>query len=523
MLNFFLSVYEIKDVKKFFFKFNLILNIFQTFFILPFFFIRNNFFFTGIIVFIFILLTTYLNLNSKFYERPLSFILMFITTLFVNIPLIFITYCGIDYNYEYFSKKIPFSRDVYTMLFPYSVIWLFFSWLAIYLGISLSGIKKLYLYQKKATIRSDENKQERYNVWLYEKFKEIKLSTIVFWVILVFFFSILKDSEYQKIYLGINFENIKIYNYISLIFMEEIIFFLFLIVNFNLSNCKGCRLNTKKSYLTFFILVLLLLISKIHAGSRGSLVLLLSYLFLNLIILSQFHKTKMIFFSRTFLMFIPILTILLFSFGDFTRIYYRGIETSNVDIFFNLEGLSNMLTNILYRISAAGTHQFILIFVSYINSIIDLNTSISLLKYIAYNLTNLFSPGTIFLDYYSPTSQFLEDIINHGMIYNIDITHFQLVKTFNTQAFSIWGFFLIVFNFFSFFFLFFFSFLMALMFKTKNLFVKILILKLFYGFFFNYAPEYVLFNNIALTINCIIVFNILIFLSKVFSKSTSYK
>lgn len=522
MLNFFLSVYEIKDLKKFFFKFILILNIFQIFFILPIFFIRNIFL-TGIIIFIFILLTTCLNLNSKFQERPFSFILMFITTLFVNIPLIFITYCGIDYNYEYVSKNIPFSRDVYTMLFPYSVIWLFFSWLAIYLGICLSGIKKLYLYQKKVTIRSDENIQERYNVRLYEKFKEIKLSTIVFWAIIVFFFSILKDSNYQKIYLDINFENVKIYDYIGTILVEEIILFLFLIVNFKLSDCKDFSLNTKEYYLTYFILVFLLLTSKIHAGSRGSFVIFFFYFFLNFMILSQFSKTKIIFLSTKFLILVPIILIISFDLGDFTRSYFRSYETQDANIFFNLEYQKELFTKILYRISSAGTHQFILIFVSYINSIIDLDTSTNLLKYISYNLINLFTPGTIFLDYYSPSSQFLDDIINHGMIYNLEITHFQLVKTLNTQAYSIWGFFLIVFNFFSFFFLFFFSFLMALMFKTKNLFVKILILNLFYGFFFNYGPEYVLFNNIMMTINFIIVFNILIFLSKVFSKSTSYK
>jgi hypothetical protein len=54
MSNIFFEVYEIKDVKKIFLKYNLILNIFQIFSILYFFFIRNNSF-TGITVFFFYL------------------------------------------------------------------------------------------------------------------------------------------------------------------------------------------------------------------------------------------------------------------------------------------------------------------------------------------------------------------------------------------------------------------------------------------------------------------------------------
>jgi hypothetical protein len=53
MSNIFFEVYEIKDVKKIFLKYNLILNIFQIFSILYFFFIRNNSF-TGITVFFYL-------------------------------------------------------------------------------------------------------------------------------------------------------------------------------------------------------------------------------------------------------------------------------------------------------------------------------------------------------------------------------------------------------------------------------------------------------------------------------------
>jgi hypothetical protein len=521
MLNFFLSVYEIKDLKKSFFKFNLILNILQTFFILPFFFIRNNFF-TGIIVFIFILLTTYLNLNSKFHERPLSFILIFITTLFINIPLIFITYCGIDYNYEYVSKKIPFSRDVYTMLFPYSVIWLFFSWLAIYLGICLSGIKKLYLYQKKVTIRSDENIQERFNVRLYEKFKAIKFSTIVFWAILVTIFSLLQSKNFYEVF-NYNVKNLIIYNYLKLIFIDEILFFLLLIINLKISQCKDFNLNLKKYFLTIFILIFLFLISKIYAGSKGALYSLLIIFFLNFIILSQFPKTKMIFFSRTLLLFMPLLLLFLFDFGEYIRNFLRNHETQIINDFFNLENTKVLLTRILYRISTSGIHQYILIFVSYINSIIDLDTSISLLKYMSYSLINLLTPGTPFRDYYSPSSQFLNDIVNYGTLFYFELNYRELIITFNTQPFSIWGFFLIIFNLLSFFSLFIYSILMSFMFKKKNLYLKIFILNLFFGLFFNYGFENTLFNNVVLAINNIIVFNILFFLSRAFSKSTNYK
>jgi hypothetical protein len=522
MTNLFFAVYEIKDLKNKFLKYNLILNIFQIFFILPFFSIRNNLF-TGIIVFFFILLTTYFNLNSKFYKNPLSFVLILITTLFVNIPLIFISYWGIDYNYELVSKKVPFSHDIYIMLLPYSIIWLFFSWLAIYLGICFAGIKKLYPNKQKVAIGHGENKQESNNVLLYKKIKEIKLSAIIFWAILVLFFSLLKDGNYHKIFLNYNFENSIIYNYLGFIFLDEIILFLFLIVNFKLSKCKDFSLNAKKYYLTYFILTFLLLTSKIHAGSRGGFVIILVYFFLNFIILSQFSKTKIIFFSTKFLILTPIILIILFDFGDFSRSYFRNYETQDANIFFNLEYQKELLTRILYRISSSGTHQFILIFVSYINSIIDLDTSINLLKYISYNLINLFTPGTFFLDYYSPSSQFLDDIINDGIIDNIRLDSSELFLTLNTQAYSIWGFFLIVFNFFSFLFLFIFSITVSLMLKTKNLYFKIFLLYFFFGSFFIYAFEYTLFNSAIITINCIIVVNILFFLSKVFIKSTYYK
>jgi hypothetical protein len=164
-----------------------------------------------------------------------------------------------------------------------------------------------------------------------------------------------------------------------------------------------------------------------------------------------------------------------------------------------------------------------LIFVSYINSIIDFDTSISLLKYMSYSLINLLTPGTPFQDYFSQSSQFLNDIINYGTLNPFELNYRELIKSLNTQPYSIWGFFLIIFNLLSFFSLFIYSILMSFMFKKKNLYFKIFILHLFFGLFFNYGFEQTLFYNIIFAINNIIVFNILFFLSRVFSKSTYYK
>jgi hypothetical protein len=310
--------------------------------------------------------------------------------------------------------------------------------------------KKFYYYKKEIAIERDKNKQKSSNVLFYNNLKEIKLPSIIFWAILVTFFSILSNKNFYEVF-NYDMKNLKIYVYLNIIFIDEILFFLLLIINLKISQCKDLHLNLKKYFLTIFILIFLFLISKIYAGSKGALYSLLIIFFLNFVILSQFSKTKMIFFSRTLLLFIPLLLLFLFDFGDHIRSLLRNYEIQIKNDFFNLENTQVLLTRILYRISTSGTHQYILIFVSYINSIIDLDTSISLLKYISYSLINLFTPGTLFQDYYSPSSQFLNDIINYGSLYHFELNYRELIITSNTQPFSIWGFFLIIFNLFFFF------------------------------------------------------------------------
>jgi hypothetical protein len=181
---------------------------------------------------------------------------------------------------------------------------------------------------------------------------------------------------------------------------------------------------------------------------------------------------------------------------------------------FDMDVVDDILDQIFYRFAQGGIDRFFLVFQSVIINEFDPGISREFVIYLAKNTVNLLLPGTPFPESYAPSSQLFPNIIQYRLMDgNIDSS--SLLKSLNTQPYTIFGVFMIIFGFSSPIFLYLFTFFCGLIFNQRNnVFVKITMMYFFSGALSSYGIEVVLGNSVHLFVSILLMY----FLIQIFSK-----
>ena len=104
------------------------------------------------------------------------------------------------------------------------------------------------------------------------------------------------------------------------------------------------------------------------------------------------------------------------------------------------------------------------------------------LSYIIKSTLNLVLPGTLFIEAIAPSSEILAPLIKGDDIFNLVDDKNYLYDIYNSQPYSLYGLFLLIFGFFSPLFIYLYMKLISnIYFMTKNLYIKIVLLLFFFS------------------------------------------
>jgi hypothetical protein len=434
---------------------------------------------------VYLLLTSILLKEKKFNNNNLSLLLNFYTTFFLTIPLSYIVF-NPSYIFGSGSLLLPFKQIEYRQSLDIVILKIIFFWVSIWLSIFLTAKKN---YEKEFVSK---------NQIIYININILFLIAIIGVIISVlinynFIDSLQNNKTPEKSFLRFLFSDHAIIIYSSILFIYY--------KNLN----KNMKFNNLE--LKYFTFVFIYFLNFLFLGSKGGILIL--YLLSFLFILSSFKNSKKIniFFLRShgiiLLIFTTLITYLIIdifradyyllktiSFSDLTQIFQKVF----FDIYYS--GIIG-LEKILIRLTNQGMDQFILINLTFSEYDFEYAKQFSL--YIYKNFINLMLPGTIYLEAYSPSSQLFTEILFKSNL-NGEIEELELIKKLNTQPFTAFGFFTILFGSYlslimSFIYFFFLSLLIN---KTHDVFFRVVVVGLFYLSFVTFAFEEVVASQIQL-------------------------
>ena len=195
-----------------------------------------------------------------------------------------------------------------------------------------------------------------------------------------------------------------------------------------------------RSGISLVLIVFLAFISLfVLSGSKGSVQSVVIFMFILPIALlndrSIYIPAPTVFSAPIFLM----LALLLFSLGDAVRVSYFA---DNYGLFeamhFSLATFVDLITRVVYRLGWSGFDRFVLLLSTELNDGFLFSTRLDFVTYQLKNLINLLLPGTPYKDALAPSSQLFEQVIGNREIGWVGREE-NLVRSFNTQAFTLAG------------------------------------------------------------------------------------
>ncbi len=410
----------------------------------------------------FLLMVAYLSSRPKFQENPFAVIFCVFTLLFLSIPTVFILIMGSDYIFGLGLNDLPFTQRSYGKSIPFGFLFLSICWSSAWYAMTLVktcslkfnlmllsriAISDIFILGLIVVVVSAFDRMEFSHLYLQgEGVKKVSLVAIL--MAPSAFLALVGAISVAKINLGSQVQSKEILFGLTLVF---IIFFM-------LISLQG----SKAATLTETMLLIIIPLS-INCRQTSQMIVFPKFYFLLATAILIIPVYFLVSVSRDLKAEVPV-TIELY------KAIYAGLD---LNIFYKTAKA------IFYRLSMGGLDRFLLIFQSFIIDGYSLTTSTSLLAYMAKNMANLLLPGTIFPEAYAPSSQlFLSVIANQDLDGSIGMAN--LMRSFNTQSFTIFGLFTIMFGLYAPLALFFFFFIMV---KVFDLFSNYL-WKLAIGFLF---------------------------------------
>lgn len=399
-------------------------------------------------------------------------ILLVITNfLFVQIPVVFMCYKGIDNNFGAFIATSNGNNYYYSFLFS-GLIFFLLAYIFTLIGLIVG---------RKIKFRQDnQNKM----------FK--KAQTIAPWMILGFttFYLIMKDNA--SIFLARADGTEKQESILAILFNDKTYQMVFSVL-FYLIPHKSVR----KSTIYFITIVLLFLLLGISSTSKGAILQIFTFFFLGP--LAYFYKSQNeILWPRNKLFIAAIiLAVPLFLYSMVSRsIMGLGIDLTIDNIFELILNSGDfdvkIILDLIFERLSAMINNFILLYSTYSTNY-NLEYSLHFLNYTFSSLLNLILPGTPFPDSYVLTSQLFPNALDQ-LTLESGLDRVTLLKQANTQPYSLFGVLIIIFSPYP---SLIFCFLIGSLFSIGfNFFkshpMKIIVMYSFTGFFQAYAIEAVI-------------------------------
>ena len=449
--------------------------------------------------FSYIVIAALLSLNKRFRRSPFSILFCYFTFLFLTIPATFSLVKGGDYIYGAGLESTPFAQSDYQESLPLGFLFLSVSWVAIWLGIISAGVSKREISQPS--------------------FSSIKLMPILLLGVIVLAVTWIDNQGFANVRLH---DTEKINSLLAFIFFDHAYLIMAGSVLFFKLNESKYMINSRE--ITTLISVIFfgfILMHFISTGSKAAILVIFKLFIFNTFCLSKgYPNTRVLFPSIKFLAILALLTPILFHFALIQRIslgsgiapdlntLWAGIYKVDASVIYDTS------SQILYRLSWGGIDRFLLVFQSFVIDNFNSDTSREFVIYLAKNTLNLLLPGTPFQEAYAPSSQLFPLVIrNQAMNGNIEVT--DLLLNLNTQPYTLFGVFTIIFGLAAPVFLYFFVFILVFIYnKIRAPLIKISLLYFFSASLASYGFEVVIGDSAHLFVSILLMY----FLIKIFSR-----
>jgi hypothetical protein len=439
--------------------------------------------------FMHIVIVSVLSLNEKFRKNNFSVWFCFFTFLFLNIPAAFILFEGVNYTYGDGLASIPYKQSDYQKTLPLGFSYLSILWFSIWLGVITAGTKIRKINQMN--------------------FKFVNPIHILLLGFLVLIVTWLDNISIARAGLGTE----KINSIMAFVFFDHAYLVMAGLLLFFKINEPGNIARQRKITSISFLIFIIFLCLFFQAGSKGAILAVFTlFLIMPFSVFREFPHARVIFPSIKFIILLVLCVMPLFYLALIQRISLgAGIFP---DMGTLLEGLSafeasvvyDMARQILYRLSWGGIDRFLLVFQSFTINSYDPDTALEFVAYLSKNTLNLVLPGTPFPESYAPSSQLFEQVIDKNLVGG-EIDTETLIKSFNTQPYTIFSVFTIIFGLASPIFLCTFTFLYIFIYnKFGNVFVKISMIYFFWGALTSFGVEVALGNSIHLYLSILLMY-----------------
>jgi hypothetical protein len=443
--------------------------------------------------------TTLLTLNRKFHKSQFALFFCFHSFLYLNIPAAFIVLNEKNYIYGESIESIPFLQSEYQQSLPWGLLYLTICWVAVWLGIVTNNSKKKII---------DQN-----------LFLKINLSSILILGAIVFVVSLIDIQNFTSIRIGagerVNSILVFIFFDYAYLILCGLIFFIKCNENKNIEMPNKINLNISIIFILFTLLFF-------EAGAKAAILAVFTWLVLFPVAFSrEFNLANISFVNLKAIMMIALLSLPMFYFSMIMRMNIgMGISTDLNMLLIGVDKFEIIMFNdiiklILYRFCQGGLDQFLLIFHSFIINNMDLNTSFNFINYLVKNSLNLILPGTPFAESYVPSSQLFHQVIDKNLVgLNYGVNPDELIKSLNTQPYTIFGVFMIIFGIISPMMIYILTYLFINIFKRINdIFVKSALLFFFIAIFSSYGFETAIGNAVHLYVSILFMYIMLKILS----------
>ncbi len=448
--------------------------------------------------FAYIVIASLLSLNKRFRRSPFSILFCFFTFLFLNIPAAFILVEGSDYIYGEGLTSISFAQSDYQQSLPLGFLYLSVFWFAMWLAIISARARRRNINQ--------------------ESFSSISPMHILLLGIIVLVVTWIDNQSITDVRLG-GAEHIN--SLLAFIFFDHAYLVMAGLILFYKLNEPAHVVNSKRIAMLVSALLIGFTFIQFIAGSKAAiLTTFILLVFFPFSIFREYPHAQVPFPSPKFLVVIVFLTLPLFYIALIQRISLGSAIAPDFGTL--LAGISeidasvvyDIANQIFYRFSQGGIDRFLLIFQSFVINSFDPATSREYVIYLAKNTLNLLLPGTPFPESYVPSSQLFAQVLEKNLV-GWDLDSSALLIQLNSQPYTIFGVFIIIFNFTAPAVLYLFTFVFIFVFnRMSHIFSKITMLYFFAGALSSYGIEIAIGNSAHLFVSILIMY----FLLKLFSR-----
>lgn len=444
--------------------------------------------------FFYFLINSAFVLSKRFRDNSFSIPFCIFSFIFFHIPNWFILFNGTNYLY---ASGIQLNIANQSNVDDLPIYFLFLTLCSVSMSFGM-------LFQSKSKSEVDISFTNK-----------ISNKSILFFTALV---ALITFLDTKSRFIAQNTFTAKSESFLPFIFFDTAFLYAAILILALKLNSNYKKASISNSVLTYIIAITFLSLN-IYATSKSSfLILLIPFICIPFSVLNNEKMQKILFPTKKALFLILILSIMLFSIMEGLRskqaLFNLGLFNEDKEALSLLENIRLSLDHIFYRLAWGGSDRLILIFNSYL--IPNFEATSNFILYLIKNFINLILPGTIFVDAYLPSSQLFSSIIEKSSYEFFYIDNTNILNKLNTQPFTLYGFFTILFGFFAPVFIFIFSYSFSKFYNsTKYILLKLTSFYFFWSFLSCFGFEVVLENSIHFFISLIVLTYLMIYFSKI--------